>query len=116
MKRPKSSSAAMNAPTGTASASIAWRASSPARLLVSGTAVAGTTTGGASSATGVVTGEEPTSTLAPRLTVSSTLVGLPDDALDEVVHALELDVGLLLRLARGDHDLARVVLERALLD
>ena len=35
----------------------------------------------------------------------------PIDAFDEVVHLLELDVGLLDRLARGDHDLALVVLQ-----
>src|SRR5437764_12716827 len=37
--------------------------------------------------------------------------GRADHAFDEIVHLLELDVGLLDRLARGDHGGALVVLE-----
>src|SRR5438552_13030780 len=49
-------------------------------------------------------------------TRASRTLDLADDALDEIVHLLEDDVGLLLRHAGVDHGLARVVLQRALED
>src|SRR5687768_7319327 len=42
--------------------------------------------------------------------------GFPDDAFDPVVHAFELEGGLLVDLADGDHFLARVVLQRVFED
>src|SRR5688500_11299770 len=45
---------------------------------------------------------------------ATPLAELPDHALDQVVHLLERDVGLLLLDAGGDDDLPRVVFERPL--
>src|SRR6266446_4730406 len=45
-----------------------------------------------------------------------TTSDLADDALDQIVHLLQHHVGLLLRDAGGDHDLAGVVLQGALED
>src|SRR4051812_37651453 len=87
---------------------------------LSGPSPAGARADGAAPTDGAAATLPTESTLAPRLTfippLKGELLGLPDDALDEVVHALERDVGLLLLDARRDHDLAGVVLERTLVD
>src|SRR4051794_10934786 len=86
---------------------------------LSGPSPAGAREDGAAPTDGAVAAPTTESTLAPRLTFIppwNELLGLPDDALDEIVHALARDVGLLLLDARRDHDLAGVVLERTLVD
>src|SRR5204862_4186551 len=65
-----------------------------------------------SSAPVIASSGSATASIASALRSESFMSGrLADDAFHEVVHALELDVGLLEGLAGGDDDLAAVVLQ-----
>src|SRR5215472_5431195 len=101
------------APTGMATDSIARRQA--ARRASAAAAAAARASGDVS-----VAGESAPAPMLTPIPMGSLrlrgLVRLPDDALDQVVHLLERDVGLLLLGAGGDDDLAGVVLERPLVD
>src|SRR4051812_48671921 len=107
MKIPNSKSATANAAAGTEIASIPRRTASPNAGVA-----------GAAGATAAGTGVSPAVTVAvaePRSTptLMRRLVSLADDALDQIIHLLELDIRLLALDAGRDDDLAGVVLQRS---
>src|SRR5690349_13634650 len=109
MNTPNRSNATVNAPDGTARPRSAARNASTNEGRSAG-AGAGATAGAASAAVA------PICTPTLMFAAARGSVGLADDAFDQVVHLFQRDVGLLLLGAGGDHDLAGVVLQRALVD
>src|SRR5262245_56887680 len=115
MKIPNSTSAARNAAAGMARLPAARRrasATSDGRTRVRARARARARARVASATTFTFT-----STFTFAFTATPVMsVRLADHALDQVVHLLERDVRLALLAASRNHDLAGVVLERALVD
>src|SRR5580704_9225260 len=114
MKIPKTTSAVRIAPSGMATDSIDFRQVSRRASAAAAARVAACGDCSVAGESAPMLTPIPTCG-APRPSARGS-VGLPDDAVDQVVHLLEVDVGLLLLGPGRDHDLAGVVLERTLVD
>src|SRR5450631_2045513 len=114
MKTPNRTSAAAIAPSGMATDSIDLRQASRRASAAAAARVAACGDRSVAGESAPMLTPIPTCG-APRPSVPVS-VRLPDDAVDQVVHLLERDVGLLLLCPGRNDDLAGVVLERPLVD